>query len=498
MVRRVLTPALMVTVSPLLLASCRPERPAETPPNVLIILVDTLRTDKLGCYGNDLGLTPRIDRLASEGFLFEHAFAHAPWTLPSVASLLTSTYPGQHGAGKRLGRRADFTPLASDVRTFAECLRDQGYQTGAIVNVRFLHEKFGIGRGFDWYDFRGARDDLRDSRCAGEVTDLAIAWMKERRKHPEQPFLLMAHYFDPHVTYDPPEAFRKRFALPIDHSPDDELFGTGQDVIRLRRGEIDPATVPFERLERLYNGEIAYADEQIGRLLDALERLDLDGSTAVVMTADHGEEFLDHDGFEHGHTLYDELIHIPLILRYPGVIKTGRTPVTVGQIDVAPTLCRLAGIIPESTFQGQSLGPVMQAESSADRMILSQGNFWGATWLACLRNDGYKLIEKPGRIELYHVAVDQKEQRDLSGEEDRRERCAAMSADLATLLKTAKARGSRQGVSVRLSEEDLRRLEALGYIDRTADGETPAGELGAPIRPATQPASSSNGEGQRD
>ncbi len=205
-----------------------PPEPSSTSPNVLLVLIDTLRADKLGCYGSDLGLTPNIDRLAAQGCLFEQAFSHAPWTLPSVSSLLTSTYPVRHGAGGRLG---SLTGLASDVRTMAECYADQGYDTGAIINVLFLSPKFGISRGFDDYDFRPPREGQRVQRRATEVTDSALTWMEAQKKRSGLPFFYMVHYFDPHLTYDPPARFLEKFALPADRTVDPDLFGTEQDMI---------------------------------------------------------------------------------------------------------------------------------------------------------------------------------------------------------------------------------------------------------------------------
>ena len=462
---------------------------ASTSPNVLLVLIDTLRADKLGCYGSDLGLTPNIDQLAAQGCLFEKAYSHAPWTLPSVSSLLTSTYPVRHGAGGRLGSPRGLTGLASDVRTMAECYADQGYDTGAIINVLFLSPKFGISRGFDDYDFRPPREDQRVQRRATEVTDTALTWLKAQKKRSGRPFFYMVHYFDPHLTYDPPSRFREKFALPADWNVDPDLFGTEADMIRLRQGKVDVSLLPLYRLEHLYNGEIAYADEQVGRLLAGLEEMGLDDSTVVVLTADHGEEFLDHRGFEHGHTLYDELIHIPLIIRYPELIKPVRVRAAVGHVDVAPTLCGLAGVQPESTFQGKSLESLMFGESKKSRAILSQGNMWGPS-LTSLRYGGYKLIRGAGKVALYHMAVDPHERHDVSGEEGEGERRAAMSEVMNNILSRAK---TGQGEVVDLSSAEVKRLGALGYVGGGVEEDELDGDIGATTRPTSGPASGAGG-----
>jgi len=461
---------------------------AATSPNVLLVLIDTLRADKLGCYGNDLGLTPNIDRLAGQGCLFERAFSHAPWTLPSVSSLLTSTYPIRHGAGGRWGSPQGLTGLSSDVRTLAECFGGQGYDTGAIINVLFLSPKFGLDRGFADYDFQPPKKSQRVQRRATEVTDRALAWLKKHKRGVSgRPFFFLVHYFDPHLTYDPPKRFRERFALPADRTRDPTLFGTERDMIALRRGRGDASLLPLYRLEHLYNGEVAYTDEQVGRLLDGVHRMGLDDSTVVVLTADHGEEFLDHGGFEHGHTLYDELIHIPLIVRYPELIKPRRVHAMVRHVDVGPTLCGLAGIHGEATFQGRSLEPVMFGRSHKDRPVLSQGNMWGPS-LTSLRAGGYKLITGAGKVALFHVAVDPRERHDLAGDPSDKALRVAMSKAMAGMLKRARVGGDGKGQAVGLSRDELERLRALGYVG-AEEKEGTSGEKDGTFQSTSRPAS---------
>ncbi len=439
-----------------------PDRPS--PPagakSVLLVLIDTLRADKLGCYGSSGDLTPRIDRFAEQGFVFEKAFSHAPWTLPSVSSLLTSTYPCRHGAGARLGNAFRFTGVSREVRTLAECFGDQGYDTGAIVNVLFLDPKFGVARGFEHYDYLPPSRDQRQQRVAKQVTDLAIRWIEGRSASSSRPFFLMVHYFDPHLTYDPPAEFRRRFALQTDHERDDGLFGSESDMVAFRRGEILPASLPLTRLRRLYEAEIAYTDREVGRLLDAVSDQRLEASTVVAITADHGEEFLDHGEFEHGHTVYDELIHVPLIFRDPGIVAPGRSRVAVGHVDVAPTLCRLAGVRPEDTFQGHGLSPHLFGEAPLPRSILSQGNMWGPS-LTSWRADGFKLIEKPGGFELYDVVRDPRGRVDLARKAAARGRLDRMKKDLAQAVKLIQGAG---GLRVDLTENDKRILKGLGYV----------------------------------
>jgi len=430
-------------------------------------VIDTLRADKLGCYGNPRGLTPAIDRLARDGVVFERACAHSPWTLPSVATLLTSLHPQEHGAGGWLdlsglaaGRptRPRFHGLDFEIETVAERFHDAGYATAAVVNVDFLAESFGLTQGFEHVDARWS-DDNRDVRTAAETTASALDWLSGNRR---RPFFLMVHYFDPHAVYAPPPAFRRRFAAPQDRASDAFVFGTRQDLLRLRSGRIGLDRAVVERAERLYDGEIAYTDHEIGRLLAGLDELGLTASTLVVVTADHGEEFLDHGGFEHGHTLYDELLRVPLILRLPSLLPPRRIARRVRLIDVAPTLCELTGVPAAESFAGRSL-LAPEAELS-DRPVLAHGNFWGPPGMSWYSGP-YKLILTPDAAgtpsaELYLPAEDPGERRDLSSVAPQVVR--RLTAELREQRRWLGARA--RGTEIELDPQQRRRLRALGYL----------------------------------
>ncbi len=310
------------------LCACSRDARTATPehPNVVLIAVDTLRADRLGCYGGIRELSPRIDEIARQGARFANAFSHAPWTLPAFASILTSRTPPAHGAGGKLG---DFRGLAAGIPTLPEQFRAAGYATAAVVNVDFLARPFGVARGFERLDAR-AFEDNENVRGAGPTTDAALAWIRDRRRGA---FFLMVHYFDPHAEYRPPQPFRRRFASPVDQTDETFRFGTRSQVVEHRLRGTPLARDEVERAEKLYDGEVASVDQEIGRLLDGLSGLGIDESTLVVLTADHGEEFLDHGDWEHGHTLYDELVHVPLLLRQKGRISPRRVDAAVGHID---------------------------------------------------------------------------------------------------------------------------------------------------------------------
>jgi choline-sulfatase len=440
------------------MAGCRKDRgDAETParPNVLLILVDTLRADKLGCYGSNLGATPCIDALAAEGVRFESSYAHAPWTTPAVASILTSLYPPEHRAGGRLGK---FSKLPESVRTLAECFRDAGYATAAVINVDFLTQTFGMTQGFEHTDFETYPSNVT-VRPAGRTTDAALTWLRQPR---DQPFFLMVHYFDPHLVYAPPAEYRKRFAAPEDREDPRWVFGTREQVVGYRRGVVHFDESTIRRAEKLYNGEVAYTDHEVGRLIDALGGLGLARSTIVVFTADHGEEFLDHGGFEHGHTLYNELVHVPLIFRYPERLPPGTVATVVGHVDVAPTLCELAGVDPDPSFVGRSLLGLMFGDPGRDRPIVLEGNFWGPPLRGWI-HDGFKLILDPdGEVELYRLDTDPGERDNLRQREP--ERLRRMVEDFKIVHKSMAVHNLGDAADVQLTPEEAERLRSAGYL----------------------------------
>ncbi len=448
--------------------SCAPRPSAETekPVNVLLVVVDTLRADRLGCQGNSSGLTPSIDRAAAGGVRFSRASAHSPWTLPSVASLLTSRHPSQHRAGEKLGPFR-FSTLPEQIPTLPQRFGDAGYRTAAVINVDFLSSAFGMTRGFEAVDF-AASESNSGTRIAAPTTDAALQRLDELKG---APFFLLVHYFDPHLEYDPPAEFRRRHARQPDRAGRGHLFGSKAEMTALRQGRIRLAPALLSRLEGLYDAEVAYTDREIGRLLDGLATLELDSSTLVVITADHGEEFGDHQGFEHGHTLYEELLHVPLVVRLPGRLPEGLVlDSSVRQIDLAPTVLELTGLSPVESFAGKSLVPLIEGREQGDRPVFAEGNFWGAD-LYSWQSEGFKLILRPGegkeaaaRAELYDRRQDPDEQTDLAGRSvERRDRMLADLQWVREQLDTG--REHRAADAVDLDAEQVRRLQALGYLE---------------------------------
>jgi arylsulfatase A-like enzyme len=422
---------------PVLLVACgRPFDPAHE--DVVLVVVDTLRADHLGAYGYGRGTSPRLDALAGRATVFESAWSAAPWTLPSVMSIMTSRYPSNHRVEN------DGMKLASDVPTLAETLNGAGYATGGFVAHVYVSNAFGFGRGFEVFeDFGlsqpGYRLEAGMEPTADRVTDAALAWLGKQGK---KPVFLLVHYFDPHWPYDPPERYRALYpdgyAGPLD-ARYDSISKYLDPLVAL------PADYRQFLIDR-YDGEIRFVDDQIGRLLDGLAASGRAARTWVVVTADHGEEFKEHGSMGHGRRLYEEAVHVPLVIGRPvtGAAEAaaqpdgaGRVSVPAGGIDLFPTIAALAGVPAPAGLQGVSLVPLLRARPpgpaaaapAADRPLVCETIRLNAH-LKAVRRDRLKLIQSmdENRAELYDLAADPLERADLAAarSEDRRALAEAM------------------------------------------------------------------------
>jgi arylsulfatase A-like enzyme len=330
--------------------------------NVLLIVVDTLRADHLGTYGYPRPTSPRMDELAARGARFANARAASSWTLPSVASLFTGVYPAVHGA-ESVG-----TVVSERLRTMPEAFRDAGYATAAVsANPAFVTPTQGFARGFQRFDVLHGPPTERESPAAvsdssleswfvgataKDVTTAALGWLAARP--PAQPFFLYLHYFDPHAAYSPPPEMARRFGV----ADGDPLAGPAQWPVLLAR--TPPAPDVLGTLVALYDAEVASTDAAIGRLLDGLPRGVTD-STIVVVTADHGEEFEEHGGMQHGRTLFDELLRVPLVIAGPGVPQKLQVDAPVSLVGLWPTIAALAGAgAPTDAVAHASFAPLLR------------------------------------------------------------------------------------------------------------------------------------------
>jgi arylsulfatase len=333
------------------LLSC--SRAPTTPPNVVVVLIDTLRADRLGAYGSTRGLTPFLDELATRGTVFLNAYSATSWTAPAVASLFTSRYPGQTQIATYDSRLAD-----TEV-TLAERLQQGGYVPAAFLANSQVSADHGFSQGFEhWWT------DKVPKVPASAVRAQALDWLDSGDAH--VPAFLYLHFLEPHAPYEPPEPFRSRLKHPVDAS----VEASAQRKMHAREWT---AVAPAERdlLESLYDGEVAAIDAELRILFDELERRGVLRNAIVVVTADHGEEFKDHGGMGHGLTLYNELIHVPLIVVVPNRPGGRRVQDNVSLVDVAPTLLDLVGLPHEPHFEGRSLAPFLADPATAHGPLAS-------------------------------------------------------------------------------------------------------------------------------
>ena len=427
-------------------------------PNVLMIVVDTLRWDRVGCYGSSRDTTPAIDRLAAEAVRFERAYSTASWTIPAVASMITGTYPSHHTATS-FDRR-----LPGEIDTLAEILRGEGYATAGIISHSAIDSSHNFDQGFDVYLEGEARG--HDHLSTPGVTEQALEQLSALAQG-DAPFFLFVHYFDPHYNYLRHPEFGFAAASAGRLSGDEPMSD-------LRRLEGDLTEGETQLLRDLYDEEIRFTDAGIGRLVDRLARLGERDNTVVVITADHGEEFLGHGHLGHTRSLYEELVRVPLILRVPNGAPAGRVvkrPVSV--VSLVPTLLDLAGVDPAPFgFQADSLIPELSGEQSGvadavfcevDFVPIRAGRLVPEVHKSALIEERYKLIrdEVSGLLELFDLEADPAELQDLSEKRPELVRRLVESLELAI----ERASSERIAPSLRaVDEAEIERLRSLGYV----------------------------------
>jgi len=417
-----------------LAASCARSPSADV---VLLVTIDTCRADRFGCYGGEVE-TPTVDRLAQDGTLFLQASAPAPMTLPSHLSILTGLYPDRHGV-----RDNGAGVLPDEAVTLAEVLRDCGWSTAAFVSAVPLDSGFGPDQGFALYDDDFVQVPLSgkvmsridaDQRVATDVTDLAVAWLQDTAG--ETGRLAWVHYFDPHAPYSPPSPFAERYG------------------------------------RQSYDGEVAYVDAQLARLVEAA------GSSAlVVVVADHGESLGEHDELTHGFFVYESALHVPWVMRGPGVPAGKRVATPVSLVRVFPTILDLLGLEPPAGLDGTSAQPLWQRNVPADaaepvyaEAMFPRLNFgWSPT--RSLRQDRWKAIEAPA-VELYDLQDDPHERHDVAADHPDRVREL-----LDELHDHADRGGALAAAPAGLDEAMRQRLEGLGYLGAGGDAEAAPGDL---------------------
>ena len=442
---RTLLPRGLAALLVLLALACGRE---SGPANLVMISLDTTRQDHGSVYGYARETTPNLERLAAEGVVFAHAYAGAPTTAPSHATLFTGLYPITHRVVKN-GR-----VLAPAHATLAERLHERGWATAGVVSSYVLDARFGWSQGFELWDddfelasattmVPGEKGAEVFDRKADATTTRALRWLEQERDA-SRPFFLFVHYMDPHFPWVAPPELLTRF-----RTQDLPLDGVSGAIAR-------------------YDAEIAFTDQQLGRLFDALEQLGLARDTLVAVTADHGEGLMDHGELHHSTQLYEEQMRVPLVLRFPRRLPAGRvvdTPVSL--LDLAPTLLELLGAEPAAgdPMQGRSLISLIEGEVPPERepiFLFRPDNTEIPGEQYAVRQGDWKLIRGPGpgMRELFDLASDPKEREDRSGAE------AARVRELEVQLDAWLAVHGRSDPppATAVSPEDLERLRALGYV----------------------------------
>ena len=417
-----------------LAAGCgqRPSTRGDARPNILFILIDSLRADHLRVYGYEKDTADTIEALARKGSVFDQHIATASQTVPSTVSIMTSQFPAEHGFRHRSdGQFIAQPPHFPEKLVFlAELFSNAGYDTAGYMGCPFLVARNGFRQGF--HEF------LYSSGIGETLTSPAIEWMKAQSTN-ANPFFLYIHYFDVHWPYSPPEDYRHRFAPP-----------EGGTLVYNHGIVSDVSATDLEYTIAMYDAEIAYTDDQIARLLDTLDELGVRENTVIVITADHGDEFMDHGGMGHGTTVYGELIRVPLIIAYPPAFEAGRRiGFLTRHIDLGPSLLALAGIRKPPSFRGHELARAEEtfAEDCA--------------YVAAYAKDRKLVVNgETGRRELF-AYDDKRDQQPLSEEEpleDLSDRIAAYQQSM-RIPPTGVASPTRSW-----SKEEEDELRSLGYV----------------------------------
>ena len=335
--------------------------PEKTAPNIVLISIDTLRADHVGAYGYERPLTPRIDALAADGVVFENAYSTSPWTLPAHISMLTGLNCVRHRVYAEQDR------MDPQTVTLAERLRARGYATWAITGGGFVSPIYGFAKGFDEYHLDQA--DLMDTSQAAKAGYDAARWIE---KNGDRPFFLFLHTYQVHSPYKSPMPYRTMFLRP-------DARWSRVDINKVVGGRAGVYTELSEadrhNVIALYDAGVRFTDETLVQpVVDALRRLDLYDRRMIIVTSDHGEEFFDHGGWNHSHSVYDELIRVPLVVKMPGSEFRGtrRSPV-VRLTDLMPTILDYAGLpFRDLSLNGESLRPVLKEKETADRVFLAE------------------------------------------------------------------------------------------------------------------------------
>jgi arylsulfatase A-like enzyme len=457
-------------------------------PNILLITPDTLRSDHLSCYGYKNIDTPAIDSIAADGVLFKNTVSASPWTLPSFASILTSLYPTVHKAESKIYDKK--TGIGEEIITLTQILKEIGYHTRAHIQNLFFDKYFGFHRGFDYYRMFSHKiqekiakkkraflwinylykTSLKENSSVNNVvksTEEVLRWLEQNDRE-RNPFFLWLHYFDPHLPYER----YKSYGLDRDYEGPlaDDRFVRKLDMPELRIGSLKLDQAAKKHFISLYDEEVLFVDENIDKILKKLRKLNLIENTIIIFTSDHGEEFWEHGAFEHGHTLYRELLQVPLLIRFPQSLPSGKTiDAQVRTIDIMPTVLEMLGVKHDIPLTGKSLLPLVRGEEKGGRTAFSESLAYYEERKS-IKKGKYKLIYFPDSkiSELYYLETDPQEKNNVFSQ--RKKEALSLKEELITWMKDSeklaqKLSKGEKSKPVKLDKKTKKELKSLGYIN---------------------------------
>ena len=483
--RRRLLKGMVSAVPPLLLSApmgtggCGRRKPPPRP-NIIVILIDALRADRLGLYGHDADTSLALDRFASEGVTFERTFAQAPWTQPSVASLFSSTYPSVHkvvdyGLARRMKKQTvrKLPVFNANFTTLAEVLQHDGYETAGFITNFVLSSVYGFAQGFDHYVDMPLRNKKGGDMPGGALNREVIDWLIQRRS--QRPLFLYLHYMDVHGPYfSRPDFFESRFAALKKRTDLQRLTDVEREAVGyLEKRQAAPIVDRYRELSQyrefwsvFYDACVREMDQLFLELRDGLARLGLWDDSYILVTSDHGEAFLEHGYWQHGLGLHNHQLYVPLLLRWPGHLPAGRRiPGVVRLIDVMPTLLDQLGLPVSRETQGRSLvGDLTGEPPERSVPAFSEGVKYHPRLRSLVLND-HKLIfdAETNAAELYDLGKDPRERHNIFSPSQRD------GIGLAEGIRKQVARNQRlasrfKSRDVALSAEEMERLKSLGYL----------------------------------
>jgi arylsulfatase A-like enzyme len=344
-------------------------------PDIVFVVIDTLRADRLAIHGGKRSPLPTVDKIAQEGAWFSRAFAQSGWTLPSFVSMFTGLYPHQHRVGRNPNNEDQFGALPDSATTLAESLKKQGYATGAVINNTFLAPAFGLSQGFDDYDYKGA--DNSQFRSAQETTQRALSWLEKQQGSS----FLVVHYMEAHMNLMPQKEHRGRFTedgiapVPIP-------FG-GKDAFDMTQRQRKKEEIDY--VLGLYDEELWSVELALHSLVEGIKKQERWENTVFVITSDHGEEFWDYGSFEHGHSLMGVLTHIPLVVHGPNLKGLGKISTLVEHVDLYQGLMGIAGAEQVEEVGGTDIFSLMDEQHfGAERWSISENTLYGGPKLSIL------------------------------------------------------------------------------------------------------------------